>query len=327
MSTIEVKSPTRVDLAGGTLDCWPLHLMVGDCKTINLSIDILTGVELTSRDDQKVIVDVSDLNYKKEFDSLDHCLACTDKELGLVRVHFEYWSPENGFELKTMSQSPVGGGLGGSSSLCISLINAFSQMCGKELALDEKINIASNMEAKVLGTPTGTQDYFPAASPGLNAIHYTVEGPSIEKLEFPYDFFAERMLLVNTGKAHHSGINNWQVIKSIVEGDHQTLSSLRKIAEISDELYDVIKQKDWESITGLFKREYQARIELCDSFTSPEIERLNELVLQNGGDAVKICGAGGGGCVLVWAVPEKLQGIKEQCLKENFQPLEITPVV
>lgn len=323
---IKIQSPTRVDLAGGTLDCWPLFLLVGRCRTINISIDIMTSVELETLDDSQVIAEITDLNFSKSYSNLQEFLSCDDPEISLVKSVVEYWRPQTGFRVRTASDSPVGGGLGGSSSLTISLMKAFSQMCSKTLTVDEMVKVAHNMEAKVLNTPTGTQDYFPAAQPGLNTINYDVEGPQLEPLEFDEEFFNKHMTLVYTGRAHHSGINNWQVIKSVVEGDNHTLGTLKKISRIADEFYDALKTKNWTVIPDLFRSEYEARIELCESFTSPEIEELQKITIENGGEALKICGAGGGGCVMVWARPEKKADIVKVCIDRGFQVLNIKAV-
>ena len=117
---IQIQSPTRVDLAGGTLDCWPLFLFAGEASTVNLSIDIMTSVDLKPRDDRKVIVNITDLNWEAEFENIEALISDESPENLLVREVLRYHKPSRGFELKTASQSPVGGGLGGSSSLCIS---------------------------------------------------------------------------------------------------------------------------------------------------------------------------------------------------------------
>ena len=180
-----IKSPTRVDLSGGTLDCWPLyHLIDEPCCTLNFSIDIFTEVYLDRRGDQKVFIEAKNFDYKKEFSCLEECLRAQDEELLFLKPHLDYWQPKFGFELKTFSQSPVGGGLGGSSSLCISLIKAFSQLYHREMGLSEMVALGSHMEVRVLRTPTGTQDYYPAVQPGLNLMEYGVAGTHLESLMF-----------------------------------------------------------------------------------------------------------------------------------------------
>ena len=83
------------------------------------------------------------------------------------------------------------------------------------------------------------------------------------------------MLLVYTGKAHHSGINNWEVIKSVIEGDPKPLAALKQIAELSLKMAKAIQGGNWSEIPALFEQETQARIELSPGFSSPEIEKLS----------------------------------------------------
>src|SRR5665213_2028555 len=104
------QSSTRVDLSGGTLDCWPLYLLVGDCVTVNLAISICTHATLEEREDLRIDVNVRDLKYQKSFSNLSEFLACTDADLRLVQKHVAFWRPKKGFRLETFSESPVGGG-------------------------------------------------------------------------------------------------------------------------------------------------------------------------------------------------------------------------
>ena len=324
---IEKTSPTRVDLSGGTLDCWPLYLLVGDCVTINLAISISTYAKLEQRGDSTIEVNIRDLKYKNTFHSLNEFLECNDANLRLVQKHVAYWQPKHGFYLETLSESPVGGGLGGSSSLSISIIKAFSAWAGKTLEVYEAVNLAHNIEAQVLSKMTGTQDYFPALTPGLNAIHYTPSGARIESIPTQAELWNEHLSLVYTGQPHQSGLNNWQVIKSSLDGDPGTLRALSDIRAVSWDVYDAVKSKRWHDLPALFDREFEARVRLSSSFSSPEIDRLREVALKFGAHAVKICGAGGGGCVLVWSQPGHKQKVEAGCREAGFEVLAVKAVL
>jgi D-glycero-alpha-D-manno-heptose-7-phosphate kinase len=316
-----------VDLSGGTLDCWPLFLLVDSCVTINLSISISTHVTLEPRTDSKIAVDIQDLKYKAEFKDLAALLACTDEALLLVQKQVAYWRPSAGFNLKTSSESPVGGGLGGSSSLSISLIKAFSQWANKKLDVYQSVELSHNLEAQVLHKMTGTQDYFPALVPGLNAIHYTPSGARLETFSSDPEFWNQHLSLVYTGQPHHSGLNNWQVIRAALDKDPQTLKALRDIRDVSTDMYKTIQEKQWSQIPQLFDREFEARVRLASSFSSPEIDRLRKVALNAGASAVKICGAGGGGCVLVWSEPSKKAQVEAGCREQKFDVLKIKAAV
>ncbi len=327
MKNISIKSPTRVDLAGGTLDLWPLYNFIGGAPTVNVAIDVWTQVDIDARSDQAIEIHSLDLNYKKTFRSCEELVASAEPEMTLFRPLLRHFQPRGGFSLKAQSQSPVGGGLGGSSSLVISLIKALSAWGGTRLANShEVVHFAHNIEAEVLNTPTGTQDYYPAFSGGLNILNYSFTGTQQEILPVKGSPLDEYFLLINTGRSHHSGLNNFEVLKSAVQKDKKTMQALQDLKSVAIEMSQVCRDQKWDRLPGLFQKEYKHRIQLSEGFSSPEIEKLHSLALNAGADAVKICGAGGGGCVLVWVSPNHRQKVISECQKAGFQTLNARPV-
>ncbi len=314
-------SPTRVDLAGGTLDFWPIYLMLDRPQTINVAIDIFTHCRLKERSDEKVLVQSKDLKKKREFKNLSAFIEDKDSELDLIKVQAEFFKPIHGFEIETESESPVGGGLGGSSSLCISMIKVFSKWLGHQYNTYEMVTLAHNLEAKVLKKMTGTQDYFPAILGDINIIDYTSLGPKVKVEPVPTELFKNKFLLVYTGKSHHSGINNWHVIKQFIEGDKQIRMAFAKLGEVSHQVVEAIQKKKFAKLPDLFTQEFNARCELSQEFSSPEIEKLSQLAKKNHAVA-KICGAGGGGCVMIWCEDENRLQVKLDCEKNGFEVLE-----
>lgn len=321
------KSPTRIDFAGGTLDCWPLFLMVNESQTVNMSIDIFTHAEIEVLSDSRVIVHMSDIGYQKEFANVEAAIQSPDSAMDMLRYHFQLWRPKQGFAISTRSESPVGGGLGGSSSLTISLLKVFCQWFGESWSLAKMVEVAHNIEAKILKKPTGTQDYIPAVQYGLNVIHYGVHGPEAILVPFAKDYFTQRMFLVYTGQPHHSGLNNWQVIKAAVNGESQTMTSLLQIKSVAESMSKAVEKQRWEALPALFVDEFNARVGLSEGFSSEKIEQLRDLIFANKASAIKICGAGGGGCVMVWSEPEHKAKVVAACQKEGFQVLQVQPVV
>lgn len=324
MEEIYERSPTRVDLAGGTLDCWPLYLFLSNPVTINIAIDIFTHCHLTPRAGTEIELISDDLGVRRSYSGLEEALADTDPNLELYRAHLRYFRPQKGFTLRTRSESPVGGGLGGSSSLCISMLKAFNRLRGTWMRTDEMVRIASHLEAQVLVKPTGTQDYFPPIFGGLCFIEYGVAGPRVESHPLPADVFRGRFLLVYTGKSHHSGINNWHVIKSYLDGDAHTRACMQELAIVSQRMREAIEGQRWDEFPSIFEDEFKARVSLSDGFSSPEILRLKELAAAEGAVA-KICGAGGGGCVMIWCPDRQVSRVRSAVQAAGFQALEAQP--
>ncbi len=329
---IQIQSPTRVDLAGGTLDMWPLYSFIGGATTINVAIDIYTTVELEiTPNDSKIEIESLDLGFKKVFVSYDQAIKEMDQGLSLYKMQLQYWKPNFGFKLKTKSDSPIGGGLGGSSSLLISLLKAFSKATIKPFtSVHSMVELAHNLEAEQLLTPTGTQDYYPAISGGINILEYRATGIAQEVFNEPDDFinseFSKRFLLVYTGRSHHSGMNNFEVLKNAVAKKTETIKALIALKYIAQEMAAKVKAGLWSELTPLFHREYEARVQLASAILSPEIEKLKEIALSNGAEAIKICGAGGGGCVMVWCPISKKDQIAKACAVSGFQIINAKPV-
>lgn len=332
MDTIFFKSPTRVDLAGGTLDLWPLYNFVQDACTVNVAIDIWTTCEIKRNSGSEIKIESLDLKKVWTFSDWNSFATSTDDSLCFYKSVFRPFCPafaqlKHGFHLTTSSQSPIGGGLGGSSSLVISTLKALHVLLGLDLPEPVKlVHLAHNIEAEMLRTPTGTQDYFPAVCGGLNIIDYSARNLSLKVQSLQDTPIAEYFLLVYTGHSHHSGLNNFEVLKGAVSGDKKVLEALKKIKIIAAEMKACIQTNTFTKLPELFRREYEARIQLTPAFSSPEIEKLNKICIEAGAYAVKICGAGGGGCVLVWVSPIYREKVIQVCESEKFVCLNAKPV-
>lgn len=330
---IKVSSPTRIDLVGGTLDLWPLSQFFGPVATINQAISIMTEVELypsSNTDSKSVDVSIAGLDFNQIFSNAEQFLSVTDSRLSLLQVVVNYFKPDCGFRVALSSQSPVGGGLGGSSSLLISLLKAFNTWLDKhpDYTAHQWVHLAHNLEAKVLKTPTGTQDYYPAFLGGLNVIHYQSDKIIVEGLDQNLFNFNEHGFLVNTGRSHHSGLNNFDVLSRAVAGDKNVLINLKNIQELSLAVFEDLRQGKVPSWLDVFAKEYQFRVALSPHFSSPEIELIKKWSQSLSGVGVKILGAGGGGCLLVW-VDQAQDRVKylQQLQAMGFEILDGTRVV
>jgi D-glycero-alpha-D-manno-heptose-7-phosphate kinase len=330
MKNYVVRSPTRVDLAGGTLDLWPLFNFVNGATTVNVAISIYTEAVITPLTGSRIELKSADMDLEKAYSSLSECLSDKDSKLALLQAQIRFWKPQSGFRLETRSESPIGGGLGGSSSLTISILKCFEQWLGPTFkSVHDLVNVAHNIEAEVLNTPTGTQDYYPAASGGINILNYSSTGIEQKVLSLENSDLEKNFLLIYTGKAHHSGLNNFEVLTRAVQKDKETMAALKDLKKVAESTAQVMQdgsKSQSEQLPDLFRQEFSSRVRLAKAFTSPEIEKLAEVSLRNGAKAVKICGAGGGGCVLVWVDPKHRQKVSEECQKAGFQILTAKPV-
>src|SRR5258706_7562307 len=96
---IESSAPTRVDLAGGTIDIWPLYLFHPGATTVNFALSLRASVRVETRDDELIILESRDRNVTLEtrLDQIDDLAG--DRRLELVSKMVHFFRPQKGFRL------------------------------------------------------------------------------------------------------------------------------------------------------------------------------------------------------------------------------------
>ena len=152
---ITAQAPCRIDLAGGTLDIWPLYLFHSNAVTVNFAINCFARCLLAPRSDGRIVLRSDDQNEAEVFDSLKQLRAAPGYRLPLAAYLAKFFAPPSGFNLYTHSQSPAGGGIAGSSTLIICVSSVLNRFTGAGYSLEEIRPIAQNIEAQIIRVPTG----------------------------------------------------------------------------------------------------------------------------------------------------------------------------
>lgn len=347
---IHSRAPTRIDLAGGTLDIWPIHLLLGEPSTLNLGIDLCAETEISwiAGTQPGIRLCTEDQGAILEFPWSE--LATRDfpptLELhGKFLRHFARLHPARTeelakrpavLELKTRARSPAGAGLGGSSTLSIAILGALHELYQPGVQLDAAtrtrlIEIARDIETTVIKVPAGLQDYHGAAFGGLQLLTWGVASHRREAL--PKDVLQDltgRLLLFYSGQSRNSGINNWVLFKAFIDGNAAVRDQFRGIARATDALHAALLKKDWAQAGKAIAQEWSIRRNFASGISTPEIDHAFETAFSLGATAGKICGAGGGGCFFVWMddedtamrtrIVERLQALGMRHLP--FEPVE-----
>jgi D-glycero-alpha-D-manno-heptose-7-phosphate kinase len=312
---IASKAPCRVDLAGGTLDIWPLYLFHSQPVTVNFAVDIYAKCVVHPRADARIVLESRDLNVKEEFASLDELRAAPQVRLPLLARALEYFSPEHGVEIVTESEAPAGAGISGSSALLIALSMALNKLTGHNYKLEKIREIAQNIEARVLRVPTGSQDYYPAMYGGVSAVELNVDGIRWQPLPVEPAELDARFVLAYTGEPRNSGINNWGVMKAYLDGNAAVQRNFDLIASIANEMRHALLKHDWAETGHLLREEWTHRRENVPGITTPLIDRLVCATRHAGATGAKVCGAGGGGCVLFLTEPDARERVRDVILQ------------
>ena len=295
--TIEATAPTRVDLAGGTVDIWPLYLFHPGATTVNFAVSLNATCRIEPRADDQIILESRDRGVAFETRLSEIEELAREERLELIAKLVHFFRPETGFHLVAESQAPAGAGLGGSSALAIACIGALNRLVGERYPPSKFIMIAANVETTVIRVPAGFQDYHGAFYGGVNAIEWKADGIRREPVSVPPEELERRVVVCYTGEPRLSGINNWEMFKRHIDGDQEVFDIFEKIRDAAREVRAALAAGDWARVGEVMRAAYPNRKRLAPNITTPHMEELVETALSSGALAAKVCGAGGGGCI------------------------------
>ena len=141
------------------------------------------------------------------------------------------------------------------------------------------------------------------------ALHLEPGEPRVEHLAVDPGWLGDRMTVFYTGITHHSGMVNWQVIRRRLDRDSETTEALEAIAEAARSCRIELVNGDEGGVGEAIGAEWNARKRLAPEVCPPELEAIIDAGLAAGASAIKACGAGGGGSVLVWHPPAARRAI------------------
>jgi D-glycero-alpha-D-manno-heptose-7-phosphate kinase len=296
---IESRAPTRIDLAGGTLDIWPLYLFHEGSLTVNCAITRYAScvIETAPESSRRIILASRDIGLKESFASFDALLRARHYKLPLLAHLVRVFRPAGGFTLTTDSEAPAGAGIGGSSAMAVAICAALDRLTEAGLHREDWIHISRDVEAIVIRVPTGTQDHYPPAFGGAASIVLAPGGERRETLGCDLDELERHLVLCYTGKPRQHGINNWEVFKRHIDGDRRVSKNIEKISVIARGVRGALERNDWNEVGRLVREEWEFRRRNLRTISTPRIDRVIASARRQGALAGKVCGAGGGGCV------------------------------
>jgi len=318
---IETSAPTRIDLAGGTIDIWPLYLFHPGAQTLNAAISLRARARVESRSDDRIVIRSEDTGVTVE--TSDWRELRDRRELRLLSL-LVYFFQTRGITLTTSSESPAGAGLAGSSALNVAVCAALADWNDRHYDPEALLQIAMNVEAQTIAVPTGLQDYRPALYGGIAALELDVDGIHRVPLEVDVRELESRIVLCYTGEPRNSGTNNWEITKKHIDGDRHVFDCFERIRDTASAMRERMMRGDWDGVGAAVAEEWENRKRLAPGVTTPAIEALIGRAIAAGANAAKVCGAGGGGCLFCYGPPSTRAAIAEALAAGGARLLDFT---
>ena len=318
MKPCTASAPARVDIAGGTLDIWPLYLWHHGARTVNAAVTLRATTTVTpiARGLEIVSIDTGARASAEHVDAIE-----AHDHTRLVVQILKAMGVSAGVRIETTSRVPAGSGLGGSSTLAVTIAAAVAGSMSRELSPRYLRQLVRDAEAQVIHVPTGIQDYEAAIHGGVLDIALNPGEIETRRLVEDETFVEDRILLVDAGVTRFSGLNNWEMFKAQVDNIGDVRALFAEIVAAAKDACVAITAEDEAGLVRAVAREWKARRCLAPGVATPEVDTIVETTASHGG-AAKVCGAGGGGIILAVAPRGAHEALARDLNHKGFKLLD-----
>ena len=302
------RAPTRIDLAGGWTDLIPFA-RENEGGVVNAAIDLHVYVCLTPVPDSCVSLYAVDL--KEFFHPVG--VSASLQGLNLPQAVLSRFRPDRGCHLVTWSDTPKGSGLGASGALGVTLASALSIFRKKKLLRHQIVDSAAVIEQET-GIPCGKQDHYASLLGGINFLRCqgeSVEAMSLQLTQETLEELHNSLLLVYTGESHFSGDILRNVVAAYQAGNRETHDALKALRRIATEMKQILQTRNLSDFGQLLNENWCFQKQLHPSINTGRIDELFNIAKANGCSGGKVCGAGGGGCLVFRCEPDRIHDARQ----------------
>lgn len=305
------KAPTRIDFAGGWTDL-PEFAVDNEGIVVNAGINLCVHIELSLSDKYE--------NLNIHCITTDETVYHSDEPTNLVQCIMKNAICDQKYNGLLHSDVPLGSGLGASGALGVALTSAL-----KGSISDSNMHLAYQSERQ-MGISCGMQDHLAAYHGKLSK--YTLRENSsdaspINLSSSAKDILEETLLLAYTGKGHSSGEILSGVIDSYRSGSEVVKESLQGLRNTAEAMAEDLSKNVIANFGDLLDDNWAYQKQLHPSITTDEIDDIISLSKSSGARGAKACGAGGGGCVVIYCGVGTVENVRNSL---EAKGVDIMPV-
>jgi D-glycero-alpha-D-manno-heptose-7-phosphate kinase len=307
---IVTRTPLRVSFAGGGTDIPDFYER--DYGAV-LSTAIANYIYVTVKPHSPLFNEPVRVNYSKS----EEVNRVDEIENNIARECLKFMEVEPPIYISTVGDHPASTGLGSSSAFAVGLLNALHAYRRERVTAGQLAEEASHIEIDRLGEPIGKQDQYAAAFGGVNFFRFNPGGAVTVEPVRPargmIEKLFEHMMMFWTGHQRDAGA----VLQEQKDNTGRKLDDLREIRDAAHQLQQLMCNGpvDPALVGRILNHGWQLKRRLASAITNDQIDRWYERAMEAGADGGKLCGAGGGGCILFVVRPER-QDLVREALRE-----------
>ncbi|MEW6715382.1 MAG: GHMP kinase [Nitrospirota bacterium] len=295
------QTPLRISLVGGGTDLKSFYSLE-DGMVLSAAIDKYIYVIVKERFDEKIYINYSVKEIVDEVPEIKH---------DLVREAMKRTGVSSGVEITTLADIPSeGSGLGSSSSVTVGLLNALYNFKGIPVTSEHIAREACEIEIDICKKPIGKQDQYIAAYGGLNKITFhpddSVSVSRLPVFNSKLRRLGSNLLLFFTNKTRKADV----ILEKQKESTDSKREALRAMRDFVAKLEDYLIDDKFDELGRLLHENWILKKSLVNTISNPDIDDMYEKAIKAGALGGKICGAGGGGFLLLYIQRDKQESVR-----------------
>lgn len=313
---IRSKAPLRLGLSGGGTD---LNTYCDKYTgfVLNSTISLYVHCTIQERFDNKIVFESTDIEQTLEIESQEYLELDGHMDLykGIYnRLVKDFIHKPLSFSISTYSDVPSGSGLGGSSTLVVAIIQAFTEWLNLPLGEYDIARLAFDIEREDIGIIGGAQDQYAATFGGFNFMEFyadkrVIVNPLRVKNWIIDELEASIVLYFTNITRQASQIEKEK--KSLLDNKN-SLDAMHEVKEDSILMKEALLKGDINNFALILGKSWEAKKRVSSSISNNEIDKVYNIAMQNGAYSGKVSGAGGGGFMFFMVEPtKKLKLIRE----------------
>lgn len=306
---VRSRAPLRIGLAGGGTDVAPYCDTYGGI-VLNATIDRYCYSTLEETADGAVEFRAPDIEVTERPAAGPKPAGSSPLSLHQTiydRLTREFDLGRPGVRLTTVSDAPPGSGLGSSSALVVSVVEAFREFFALPLGEYDVARLAFEIERNDYGQAGGSQDQYAATFGGFNVMEFGPAGRVVVNplriKEATLRELEASIVLFHTGVSRKSAEIIERQTTYISTGSASQLAATHELKEEAIAMKEALLKGDLVQLARVLDQGWRMKKKLAEGISTPRIEHCFDVALGAGALAGKVSGAGGGGYVLFLADP------------------------
>lgn len=291
------RTPLRVSLVGGGSDL-PAFYTHEPGAVVTTAIQRYIYITVNRKFDSKIRASYSVTEIVDGVDAIRH---------ELIRESLRLLGIDGGIEITSISDIPSQGtGLGSSSSYTVGLLSALHAYRSEHVGAERLAREACVIEIERCGKPIGKQDQYIAAYGGLQYVQFNPDGsvfvdpivcaPSTRRA------LEAHLLMLYTGTTRSANPILAEQSRNLSNGSRR--AGMRRLVALAGALRHALAGNDLTTFGEILHESWMVKQGMAGGVSTDEIDRWYACARAHGALGGKICGAGGGGFLLVFAPPD-----------------------